>query len=225
MLKLFPLKIPTDSDIGLRFKAAAEAAGLAYWELLGRLLKMWDARSLEGQLPLFPPPPTIDERFDTLEEKMGELRDMVSNMVSIGANIGAQVCEKVSIEEAAAAPAPEPTPAAEAATGTEDTAMAARVAALESALASIKDILEEKAQGRQRGKGSKKPKKSQDIPKNKKPPKEDNMEIAKKRIKELHGAGKTVREIGSILETEGIATSRGKRVWAASSIFRLLQTS
>jgi hypothetical protein len=80
MLKLFPLKIPVESDIGIRFKAEAEKAGLTYWELLGRMLKTWESQP-SAQLPLF-----LDdssERITALEAQIKEIKDMVANMVTM----------------------------------------------------------------------------------------------------------------------------------------------
>jgi uncharacterized damage-inducible protein DinB len=94
MLKLFPLKIPTDSDIGTRFKAEAEKAGLTYWELLGRMLKSWESQP-SAQLSLFPASSDSAEcseergrRIEALEAEVAELKDMVTNMVSISKTLG-----------------------------------------------------------------------------------------------------------------------------------------
>jgi hypothetical protein len=78
MLKLFPLKIPTDSDIGLRFKTAAEKAGLTYWELLGRMLKWWESQP-DSQLTLFP---DHTKRITMLETELETLKNMVANLVT-----------------------------------------------------------------------------------------------------------------------------------------------
>lgn len=76
MLKLFPLKIPTDSDIGTRFKAAAEVAGLTYWELLGRMLKLWDEQKSTKHSQ-------ESTRMESLEAEITALRDMVIKMVTM----------------------------------------------------------------------------------------------------------------------------------------------
>jgi hypothetical protein len=80
MLKLFPLKIPVESDIGIRFKMEAEKAGLTYWELLGRMLKAWESQS-NAQLSLFPESST--ERISALEAEVAALKDMVTDMVTM----------------------------------------------------------------------------------------------------------------------------------------------
>jgi hypothetical protein len=92
VLKLFPLKIPVESDIGARFKGEAERLGLSYWEFLGRLLKMWEQQAPNAQLSLFPqeeskpaPSSPTDQKIEELEAQLKMLQDMVSKMVTITA--------------------------------------------------------------------------------------------------------------------------------------------
>jgi hypothetical protein len=105
----------------------------------------------------------------------------------------------------------------EAETVTEDTTIAPRVAALESALATIQDILEKKVQEPQRPR--QKREKNQDSPKELKA---DNKEKARKRTQELKKAGNSYQDIAKILDEEGIPASRDGGKWNKSSVWKLL---